>query len=155
MKASSWYADARGHVELRGKSDTVKLNGLVIECDVLRLAGVKWHWLEKIGTGKSPQLVAGPYRIHVDAAKDAATVICEIDRQRPVKELDVLWLFAALQLRDHKFRTLVSTGSAANHHGGATEYALPAKAIRAFPLALVVPIPKKVTREHVRFAFGR
>ncbi|MHC4953189.1 MAG: hypothetical protein ACYTGZ_04815 [Planctomycetota bacterium] len=155
LKLSMVHADVGGELELRGKTDAANLDGLVIEFGILRVKDVKWHRLDKIALGKSAPLVAGPFRVHVEAEKESAMVVCGLARHRPVQELDVRWLFAALRIEDHKFQRLVERESGGSHRGGAAGFALEPKGALAYPLSLAVPVPAKVERERVRFEFAR
>ena len=130
------HGSVDGTVEVRIKTDAKKLDGLVVECRLLHVPRVKWHALDQVALGKSAPLVAGPYRLHVEAEKKSATVICGIDRRRPVPELDVRWLFAAIHVVDHKFRPLVATSSGGSHRGGAAEFELESKEALVYPLRL-------------------
>ena len=155
LKLSTMFTRADGSVELRGTIGAAKLDGLVVECDILRAPGVKWHWLKKIAIGKSAPLAAGPFRVHVEGEEKAALVVCELERNRPVAEMDVRWLFAALQFEDKKFRRLVASSSSGTHRGGAAEFTLGTKGALAYPLELAIPVPGKVERQRVRFEFAR
>lgn len=151
---SSW-TNATGEIEIRGRTDAASLDGLVVECDLVRVTKLQWRRLEEVGPGKSGPLVAGPYRIHVDGEKNAATVVFELDRDRPIRALDGRWLFDALHLCDRDFRRLRTTDVACNHRAGAARYALEAGDAPAYPLSLAVPVPTEVTRDRVRLGFPR
>ena len=149
------FADPDGRIELRGKATAAQLDGLELECDLLRATRSEPRVLVARERGKSAPVVAGPYKFHVEVAKDRAMVVCTVDRKRPDLELDTAWFFAALRLTDADNRALAATDAAWTERGGASTFALPSKEALRPPLALVLELPTKFETSRVRFAFPR
>lgn len=149
------FAGPGGRIELRGKATAARLDGLTIECDLLRATRSFPHVLVARAVGKSTPLVAGPYTLHVETKKESAMVVCAVDRKRPVPELDTAWFFAALRLTDAGDRALTATEAAWTERGGATTFALPRKEALRLPLALVLDLPTTLEASRVRFTFPR
>ncbi|MEM8882832.1 MAG: hypothetical protein AAGD14_02035 [Planctomycetota bacterium] len=116
----------------------------VVKVDILRVVKSKWNPSE------------GPFTVEIHRKEKSGVQIgVSVARKRLLRETDPIWLLAALQVVDAKWRRLESRSLAANHRGGGATFERDDGTPIAYPVRVSYPVPLEVKRETLTFAFPK